>query len=280
MTDNLKGIFEMAFNRLARLGFIVLLAGCTSNNEPQPVDCSVSDLEVTLSSKTDPTDCGTDNGSITVVATGGTAPYQYKINTGSFGSSTTFNNLGSGSYVVIVKDANNCEKSMTAVTINAPSAPVASPSTLAQQTNCLNPNGSITVNVTSGSPPYQYKIGSAAFTSSNVFSNLKAGVHTITVKDNANCTITLNETIVSNTTISYAGDIFPILQTNCIKSGCHNGDNGADRNWNTFNNVKTSAQNIKTRTGNRTMPADNPNALSQAQIDMIACWVDSGAKDN
>lgn len=258
----------------------LLAVACSSSDEPQPVDCAVSDLAITLSSKSNPTDCNTNNGSITVTATGGTAPYQFKINTGTFGSPATFTNLGSGSYDVVVKDANNCERTLTAVTINAPSAPVTSPSTLAHQTDCLTPNGSITVNVTSGSAPYQYKIGTAAFASSNVFANLKAGVYSITVKDNVNCTTTITETILSSTTVSYSGDIFPILQTNCIKSGCHNGDNGADRNWSTFSNVKANAQGIKTRTGNRSMPKDNPSALTQAQIDMIACWVDSGAMDN
>ncbi|MDZ7647994.1 MAG: hypothetical protein U5K54_12920 [Cytophagales bacterium] len=62
--------------------------------------------------------------------------------------------------------------------------------------------------------------------------------------------------MVGATGISYAADIAPILQTNCIKSGCHNGDNGAQRNWSVFTNVQSDAQNIKTRTGNRSMPQD------------------------
>jgi hypothetical protein len=82
-------------------------------------------------------------------------------------------------------------------------------------------------------------------------------------------------------TVSFQDDIKPILETNCIKSGCHNGDNGATLNWSVFANVQAKASAIKTRTGNKSMPADiAPTGLPQSQIDLIACWVDQGAKNN
>lgn len=255
--------------------------GCSTSDEPKPVDCNSSDLAILLSTKSDPTDCNTSNGSITVSASGGVAPYQFKLNNGTFGSSSNFNNLSGGSFTIIVQDANDCERTLTAVVLNAPAAPVAGASTISPHTNCANPNGSITVNVTGGSPPYEYKIGTGAFSSSNIFSNLKAGSYSITVQDNANCNITINNVVASNTTVSFENDIKPILQTNCIKSGCHNGDNGASLNWSVFANVQSRAQAIKTRTGNKSMPADiAPTGLPQEQIDLIACWVDSGALNN
>jgi len=260
---------------------LLVYAGCSSNDEPKPVDCNTTDLAITLTSKSDPASCNTNNGSIVVSATGGAAPYQFKLNSGTFGSAATFNNLGGGSFSVIVKDGNDCEKTLAAVVLTSPSSPVAGASTVTAHTNCLGPNGSITVNVTGGTPPYEYKIGSGAFVSSNIFGQLKAGNYTITVQDNADCSITINDVVSSNTTVSFETQIKPILQTNCIKSGCHNGDNGADRNWSVFANVKASAQNIKTRTGNKSMPADiAPTGLPQDQIDLIACWVDSGAQNN
>jgi uncharacterized membrane protein len=163
---------------------------------------------------------------------------------------------------------------------SAPTSPVAGASTIAHHTNCLDANGSITVNVTGGTPPYEYKLGSGLFVSSNVFSQLKAGNYTVTVQDDADCSITINNVVNSSTTVSFQTQIKPLLETNCIKSGCHNGDNGADRNWSVFANVQAKASGIKTRTGNRSMPADNANALTQDQIDLIACWVDSGAQNN
>lgn len=263
------------------LGLTGLLYGCSSTEEPGPVDCTTTNLTIALDSKANPTSCNTTDGTISVTAAGGKAPYQFKLNSGSYGSSSSFTNLGSGTFSVFVKDSNDCERELSGITITAPSAPVASAPSLVNQTNCATPNGSITVNVSGGTTPYQFQLGTGAFGSSGVFSNLKAGDYVITVKDASNCTVTVNATVSSATGVSYANDIFPILQTNCIKSGCHNGDNGANRNWSIFTNVKNSAQAIKTRTGNKSMPADiAPTGLPQNQIDLIACWVDDGALNN
>jgi hypothetical protein len=260
---------------------LIIYSACSSSDEPKPVDCTTTDLTPVLSSKTDPTDCIVNNGSIVVSATGGTAPYQFKLNSGTYGSATAFSDLGGGSFTITVKDANNCERTLAAVVLTAPAALQAGVSSISPHTNCASPNGSITVNVTGGTPPYDYKIGSGAFSSSNVFQNLKAGNYTITVQDESNCSITINNVVASNTSVSFETDIKPILQANCIKSGCHNGDNGADRNWSVFANVQSSAQDIKTRTGNKSMPLDiAPTGLPQSQIDLIACWVDSGAQNN
>lgn len=265
---------------VALLAIVLTYAACSSNDDPKPADCSTSDLAISLASKNNPASCSTSNGTIVVSATGGAAPYQFKINTGTFGSVSTFTNLGGGSFDITVRDANNCEKVLSSVTLNAPSAPVAGASTIVPHTDCLSPNGSITVNISGGSPPYQYKLGTGSFGSSNSFSQLKAGNYTITVQDNSNCSITVNGVVANNTTISFQTQINTILAANCATSGCHNGDNGANRNWTVFSNVQTNAANIKSRTGARTMPPPGSPQLTQSQIDLIACWVDAGAQNN
>jgi hypothetical protein len=271
--------------KLSAYAFCISLwfySGCSSNDEPEPFDCGTSDLALDLVSDTDPSSCAISDGSIVVLATGGKDPYQYKLDNGSFGNSATFSNLGGGSFSITVRDDNGCETLITGIVLSAPSAPVAGASTIAGNTDCLTPNGSITANVTGGATPYQYKIGSGSFGGSPTFSNLKGDNYTITVEDDNGCQITINATVASNTGVSYDAQIKPILEVNCIKSGCHNGDNGADRNWSVFANVQAKAQGIKTRTGNGSMPADQvgTGGLPQSQRDLIACWVDEGAQDN
>ncbi|HRG10860.1 MAG TPA: hypothetical protein PLJ08_19965 [Cyclobacteriaceae bacterium] len=276
----------MKFNTWPRIVSFSLLtsflvyAGCSSNDEPKPVDCNTTDLAISLTSKSDPASCNTNNGTIIVSATGGAAPYQFKLNSGTFAAATTFTNLGSGSFTIIVKDANDCEKTLAAVILTAPTSPVAGASTIVHHTNCLDPNGSITVNVTGGTPPYEYKLGSGLFGSSNVFSQLKAGNYTVTVQDDADCSITINNVVNSSTSVSFQTQISAIIQTRCSLTGCHNGDNGASRNWTVLSNVQTNATNIKSRTGARSMPPAGAQQLTQEQIDLIACWVDSGAQNN
>jgi ELWxxDGT repeat protein len=67
-------------------------------------------------SKTNATGCNT-LGTITATGSGGTAPYQYKLDNGSYQSSGTFTGLYAGSYIVTVKDANGCTKSSGAISI-------------------------------------------------------------------------------------------------------------------------------------------------------------------
>jgi len=55
--------------------------------------------------------CGESNGSITVVATGGTPPYAYDWDndaTGDFDDPATLTGLGAGDFTVVVRDANGC----------------------------------------------------------------------------------------------------------------------------------------------------------------------------
>lgn len=77
---------------------------CSGSN-PQPLSLTTI--------KINPSCFGSNNGSITVNANGGTTPYQYRINNGTYQSSNTFSNLTSGVYSVQVKDASNTSVSMT-----------------------------------------------------------------------------------------------------------------------------------------------------------------------
>lgn len=267
--------------KLSAYGLCISLwfyTGCSSGDEPEPFDCDTSDLVINLVNDTDPSSCALDDGSIEVAATGGKTPYQYKLNNGSYGNTSTFSNLGGGTFTITVKDGRGCEKKLMGIILTTPSGPVASPSTITDQTNCLSPNGSITANVTGGATPYKYKIGSGAFGASATFSNLKAGNYTITVEDDAGCTITINATVDSNTGTTYNGQILAIFQVKCQFAGCHP-DNG---NWFDYNTAKGKAANIKSLTANGSMPkSPQPGgALTANEKALIACWVDDGAPQN
>jgi|SRR5690606_1277541 hypothetical protein len=271
---------KFAFRLLSvvAIGCVMVYVSCSSGDEPEPFDCSTSDLAIQLVDKSDPTECGSNNGSIQVSASGGQGPYQYKIGTGAYGSNATFTSLTGGSYSITVKDSKGCEKQLgPAVVLTAPAGPVAGASDIEAQTNCLSPNGSITVNVTGGMLPYQYKLGSGTFGSEATFSGLSAGNYVVTVKDETGCFININASVASNTGITYNGDILTIFQAKCQFAGCHP-DNG---NWFDYNTAKANAAAIKANTSSGNMPKGGASApggaLTADQIKLIACWVDSGA---
>ncbi|MCU0420980.1 MAG: SprB repeat-containing protein [Cyclobacteriaceae bacterium] len=84
------------------------LNGCEASIEAT-VAAPNSDLSAQASAVVADNLCVADNGSLQLAATGGAAPYQFKLPGGVFSDATTYNNLKHGTYAVIVKDANECQ---------------------------------------------------------------------------------------------------------------------------------------------------------------------------
>jgi protocatechuate 3,4-dioxygenase beta subunit len=155
--------------------------------------------------KTDITCNGAGNGTITASATGGTAPYQFKLDSGSFQSSGAFTGVAAGAHTVTAKDANNCTATVN-VTITQPAALVAAATKTDITCNGAG-NGTITASATGGTAPYQFKLDSGSFQSSGAFTGVAAGAHTVTAKDANNCTATVNVTI-TQPTLSLGNRVF------------------------------------------------------------------------
>ena len=84
-------------------------------------------------------------------------------------------------------------------------------------------------------------------------------------------------------TVSFADEVNPIISTTCAIPGCHNGDNGADKNWTIFSNLQSNKDDVKDRI---TRPPGAPGhmpavgSITDEQIQTIVCWVDQGAPNN
>ncbi|MEC9159086.1 MAG: choice-of-anchor V domain-containing protein [Bacteroidota bacterium] len=101
---------------------------------------------------TDITCYGDRDGIISVTPTGGIPPYSYSWNNGL--TSSYVDTLGSGTYSIVVSDANGCSDTLTA-TINEP--PLLSNTNTVNHVTCFGGvDGAIYPNVTGGVPPYIY----------------------------------------------------------------------------------------------------------------------------
>ena len=135
---------------------------------------------------------GSQDGALTISASGGTLPYFFSLAPGDPQTETTFQNLSAGTYLVTVTDANGCTFSTNA-TVFEPTAvvPVATPT----NSTCGNANGGILVTATGGSGSgYTYSINGGAFTS-GTFTLLNAGTYEVTAMDGTGCTTEINVTI-------------------------------------------------------------------------------------
>lgn len=140
---------------------------------------------------TQPANCGLPNGSITVSATEGTAPYQYSLDGVNFQAPGQFTGLTAGTYTVTVKDANNLVSSKLVIVTASCLVLNATPNS----STCGNPNGSINVQVSGGTAPYRYSTDGVNFQTINILSGLASGLYTVTVKDAAGGTGTLQVTV-------------------------------------------------------------------------------------
>src|SRR5437773_6158939 len=168
--------------------------GCTTTQGVTITQPSAA-LSSSISSQTNVACFGGSTGSVTVSASGGTAPYTFSKDGVNFGASGTFGSLAAGSYTITVKDANGCTTTQP-VTITQPASALGS--SISSQTNvdCFGGStGSVTVAGSGGTSPYTYAIDGTTFGNSGTFGSLAAGSYTITVKDANGCTTTQPVTI-------------------------------------------------------------------------------------
>lgn len=120
-------------------------------------------------------------GTATVTAINGTSPYTYTWNNGL--STPNISNLGIGSYVCIIYDADSCTSTVTA-NITAP--PLISVSTSSTPNTGTN-NGTATVTASGGVAPYTYTWQTTPNQYTATISGLAAGNYTCVVKDANGC---------------------------------------------------------------------------------------------
>ncbi|MBP6624873.1 MAG: gliding motility-associated C-terminal domain-containing protein [Chitinophagaceae bacterium] len=142
-------------------------------------------------------DCNpNNNGKITVMASGGTSPYQFSLGT-TFFNSNLFTGLTSNTYTVTVKDANNCSITSSA-TLLSKDAPIFN-QPITQATSCIqSTDGKLEITATSTAGITGYAISPGGSSSVNgLFNNLAAGIYTITATDATLCSNTTAITIAS-----------------------------------------------------------------------------------
>jgi len=188
--DNISFQLSPVFNNLGAGDYTVAVSddnGCADTvlvtlSEPTGINASVY-------TQTNVQCYGNNSGYLELLASGGVTPYQYSINGGqSFQSSPNFYNLSAGVYNIVIRDDNNCTRTL--------SSTITQPDQLAftvavNDVSCFGDStGSITVSVTGGTSPFQYSTdGGQTYQPSPAISNLDSGNYVVSVKDAHNCTV-------------------------------------------------------------------------------------------
>jgi|GEM_PF-701412 len=169
--------------------------GCAATNSvtiSQPVTLAVNPTST-------PSSCNLPDGTATINANGGTAPYTYLWGPGRQ-TNATATGLLSGTYTVSVTDNHNCTVSAS-VTITQ-SAMIVAAISAATNVSCYNgSNGSATVTGSGGVPPFTYLWTPGGITTATA-TNLFALSYTVTVTDNSGCSADASVTLTEPTPLN------------------------------------------------------------------------------
>jgi len=250
---------------------IVTVSSCVYDSLEAPVECDLEGPTLILIESQD-SNCGQSDGFVSLSAVGGNGGYTFRELNIPRQEQGSFNNLSAGIYQFEVIDENECNDILS-VNVNNIGGVIITDLDV-QNTGCEANNGIINITAADGTPPYQYQLGGGGFQSDNIFLNLSAGNHVILVKDSNDCDFTQEINISSD--ISFINDIKPIIENNCAVTGCHNGSQFP--NLTSYSGIMNSANEIKNRTGSKSMPLGG--SISQSEINAIKCWVEDGALEN
>jgi large repetitive protein len=178
---------------------------CTTTSTPIVVSSTGLTLSVTPTANN--IDCnGNNNGTISLVVTGGSGNFTY-VWTGPTFTSTSKDIIGlkAGSYTVAITDVNNatCTFNPPAYTITEPSAITVSTPQITNITCKDGKTGAISITVGGGTPQYSYAwTGPNAFAATNTpaISGLMAGTYNVVIKDANGCEKTASATVTEPAT--------------------------------------------------------------------------------
>ena len=177
--------------------------GCTTTaeamvTEPAELMATIADFAL---------DCfGDADGELTVVVTGGTAPYTYEW-TPNVSTTDVATGLSAGTYDVVITDANNCSTTATGV-VTEPADLTATIAPFAL--DCFgDEDGELTVVVTGGTAPYTYE-WTPNVSTTDVATGLTAGTYDVVITDANNCSTTATGVVTEPTELELDATIVDV----------------------------------------------------------------------
>jgi gliding motility-associated-like protein len=175
-------------------------------------------LTANILSQTSVSCYGGSNGSISVAGWGGTPPYAYSLNGGSFGSSGTFSSLSAGIDTITVRDA---AMDLFDLIFTTTEPEILNISVSGEDITCYGAaTGSATASVSGGIAPYSYLWDTTPAQTAATAVGLTAGTYTVTITDANGCSDSNSTTILQpavDMTVSITG----------INVLCNGGESGS-----------------------------------------------------
>ncbi len=181
-------------------GVVTDARGCSLSIQNQLVEHLYPPIQLmdSLTTMSDQVCSGTQAGFISIMATGGAAPYQYNWSNGASGAYV--NGLSPGQYMLTVTDSKQCRRTFGPFNITFSAGITVGIN--ATPPDSTGANGAVQAVVSQGTPPYRY-FWNTGDTTQAVF-NIGPGLYLLTVTDAAGCTATTSAILVHSQKAAYS----------------------------------------------------------------------------
>ncbi|MDA3820298.1 MAG: PKD domain-containing protein [Candidatus Delongbacteria bacterium] len=214
-----------------------------ANNCTATASASIGEpTALSLAMNSTDTHCAQPNGSAMVLPSGGTLPYTYVWSDGTTSQSNI--HLAPGHYCVTVTDDNGCQDSLCVDILNEPDPTVSISNTT--DITCYGDNdGTATVSIGGGSPPFDIEWGTTPVQNTATATNLSPGTHYVTVADMYGCSYQASATINEPSELSVTTNA-PIINCfgDCDGSALANPSGGTSPYtylWSDFQNTQMAS---------------------------------------
>lgn len=154
-----------------------------------------------------------ETGRLSLTTTGGVFPYLYQLNGGNPGPDSSFSNLGSGLYQLLIRDDSLCETVVTA-TITEPA--LLEVQLAGSDVLCYgDATGQIESFVTGGTSPYQYLWDDDLRQTTSTLNGLPVGEYQVTVRDSQQCVASASVRIDQPDTL-----VLSHIETSLVEAYC------------------------------------------------------------
>ena len=182
LANTIVGTAGMTYSVVARDAY-----GCLS----APATYTVPSRTVLLALNSPVITCYGGSATLVANASGGTGPYAYSLNGGSFGAANTFSVVANTPYTVVARDVNLCQSASASFTLSGPAQLLLTLNNPAIA--CYGGTAALLATASGGTAPYSYLWSPGGQTGAGITAG--AGTFSVLVTDANGCTASAARTL-------------------------------------------------------------------------------------
>ena len=191
LANTIVGTAGMTYSVVARDAY-----GCLSD----PATYTVPSRTVLLALNSPVITCYGGSATLVASASGGTGPYAYSLNGGSFGAANTFSVVANTPYTVVARDVNLCQSASASFTLSGPAQLLLTLNNPAIA--CYGGTAALTATPAGGTAPYSYLWSPGGQTGAGITAG--AGTFSVLVTDANGCTASATRALTQPTPVLLA----------------------------------------------------------------------------